>query len=74
MKNKMKRVFFEVSLDLPEGATVQGAAAYVSGAVREYCGSMIPPPGADTEDPDYSVDPMAYLDTESVRVRHLRKA
>ena len=66
-----RRVEFKVSFELPSGATVALAQAYVQDAVGAWQGSL-KPPGADEEDPEG--DPMFDLDPETVQVTRLRKA
>ncbi len=64
-----KRVRFEVSFILPEGATLAQAHEYVGYAVAEMRGAL-QPPGRDEggDNPDAAGDPMFCLDTDTVRV------
>ena len=55
----MTRVFFEVSLDLPPGATKAGARRYILNEVMAGCGGLDP------------AEPLFHLDRASVSVKGL---
>jgi hypothetical protein len=65
----IKRVHFDVSFVLPEGATIDMAGEYVVEAVGFLKGGR-KPPGVDPDDPDG--DPMFGLDPDTVEVIHQR--
>lgn len=51
-----KRAAFTVTLDLPAGATLEGARSYIEDAVTTWCGSLFPGTEEDEADPFFSLD------------------
>lgn len=60
---KRKRITVKVSFELPEGATVRAAQAYIADAVGSWHGSLKP-----TGHEDGDGDPMFDLDPDTIKV------
>lgn len=71
IRTRPRKVAFQVSFLLPEGATVRDARNYVHDAISEWKGSLRPP---RSYNPNDEGDPFFSLDRDSIRVTRVYSA
>jgi hypothetical protein len=62
---RSQRVKFLVSLERPDGASIEDLREYIAEAIAVYRGSLRPPGGYDDDDPG---DPLFMLDRDKIKV------